>query len=138
LIDNLLIQDTIFVFDTLWRSSIVYQDTINCRIDTIEAYRSRHKPYFENKDSIAEILNKPSEGYKQYILLPAYHFDNDSAIIKLIDNPPWVQLKATSIDRYGNCMFYNCKNEIIDCETYAHGDPFGGVVTSRDCRKWYI
>ncbi len=111
-IDNPASQDTIFIWDSLDSSHVDYLDTINCRIDTVEACRKNHKPYFAGKDSIAIVLSNPMEGYTQYILLQAFHFDNDSSTIKLIDNPSWAQLIFLSVsERYGDCWFYpRCVN----------------------------
>jgi hypothetical protein len=113
MVDDPASHDTVFIFDTSNVSNVVYRDTISCRIDTIEAYRKSHKPYFYNKDSLATVLGNDTEGLRQYVMLPAFHFDNDSATIKLIDNPSWAQLEWISIDEgYGNCWFYQkCLND---------------------------
>jgi len=141
MVDDPASQDTIFIFDTSDVSHIVYRDTISCRIDTIESYRKSHKPYFYNKDSMATVLGNDTEGLRQYILLPAFHFDNDSATIELVDNPSWAHLEWVNVSEgYGDCWFYRtCVNGIPVATMCSHWiAKKSATSTTDDCERPYV
>ena len=141
-IDNPVSQDTVFIFHTLDSSQVLYHDTIDCRVDTIEAFRKSHKPYFDNKDSIAALLGTVTEGLRQYIEVSAFHFDDDSATIKLVDAPSWAHLEWINVsEKYGDCWFYpKCVNGVLVFSACPHAIAKKAGLTGDyyDCSSPYV
>lgn len=110
-------QDTVVVLDSVF-SSVTLPATVTCTLsispDSIETYLASHRPYIDKKDSLLEVLSRPIEGLRQYIQLPAMHYENDSAEVTLIDNPAWIQLDWIYVyEGYGDCWFYpRCVNGV--------------------------
>jgi hypothetical protein len=141
MVDDPMSQDTMNIVDTVTISNVAYHDTISCRIDTILAYRKSNRPYFDNKDSITTLLSHPTEGLRQYILLAAFHFDNDSATIKLIDNPTWAQLELMGVSEgYGDCWFYpRCINGVPVATLCTYWIAKRTAISDiSDCSKPYL
>lgn len=141
-IDNPAISDTEFITYNFFKSIATYEDTIDCRIDSIEAYLRDTKPCFVRKDSMAGILSTATEGYLQYIHLPVLHFRDDSAAVYLINNPPWIMLYRMSLNEgYSSCWSYPlCKNGVREesvCLNWT-ATKVGMADNCYDCFKPHI
>ena len=111
-VDNPATTDTVFITGMLTNYLVTYDDTIDCRIDTIESYRRNTRPGIVDKESLAGVLSTATEGYRQYIPLDILHFKYDETEITLLNNPPWIMLyRVSSNEIYGDCWFYPlCKD----------------------------
>ncbi len=129
-------EDTIYITDTIYQGK-VYSDTTDMVIDI-----SKRKPYFFKKDSMVNILGLFTEGALQYVYLSAFHYDGDSATVKLIDNPSWVQLGWMSVNQgYGNCWFYPiCENgvPVLSSCTFWISKSTARSSASSDCDRPYL
>jgi len=91
-VNNPNVADTVVIVNDMVRTAFRH-DTLKLEVapEAVANYQKTHGPWFTKKDSVKALLDTVREGIKNQILIPAMHYQGDSAVIRIESKPYFIK-----------------------------------------------